>query len=182
MGVGNYPPERLSRLLELAEMLCRHRMSLSEAAKSMNISVASASRLKKDAEKLGIICTIYCPPPNLALEAELGSVLSKYGFRTVLVSQRSVAQRAARYFEQTAQANDIVMLDGGHTVKDFVSSLSEACPSDLTIMPICADPPSYEISAYELMVIMAARCSEQHSGWYASAASTCDVSNMTRCQ
>jgi DNA-binding transcriptional regulator LsrR (DeoR family) len=133
------------------------RLRLREAAKEIGTSLATASRLKREAEDLGFLRTKYYPPPIAMLERNLQQRLERYGVREVLVCKTSVPQMAARYFEEAVTSGDLVILDGGGTVRDFVYSLSNEGMCDLRIMPICADPPSFEVSAYELSVVMAVK-------------------------
>jgi DNA-binding transcriptional regulator LsrR (DeoR family) len=135
-------------------------MKLREAAERLGIGMAKAFRLKQLAQETGILRThlLYLPPPHLALQSELQSRLLQHGMREVVVCRASVPQRTARYFEDGIQDKDTVVVDGGVTIRKFVRSLSEPLVRDLNIMPVCADPPSYEYSAYETVVTMAVKC------------------------
>lgn len=156
-SLDQYSREKLATLAKLCELLCMGRLRLREAANEMGTSLATASRLKREAEDLGILRTKYYPPAIAVLEQRLQEQLQQFGIREVLVCATSVPQMAARYFEETVHAGDLVILDGGGTVREFVYSLSSEGTRDLRVMPICADPPSYAVSAYELSVVMAVK-------------------------
>jgi DNA-binding transcriptional regulator LsrR (DeoR family) len=69
--------------------------------------------------------------------------------------RRGVGAAAARLYEESAAPQDTVVLDGGWTVAEFVNSLQVGLLESPKIAPLCADPSSYPISAYELMAVMA---------------------------
>ena len=155
--LDEYPRERLPMLLGLCELVCTGRLHLQDAAMKLGISLPKASRLKREAEDLNILCTKYYPPQEAILEAKLQGYLRRYGFCEVRVCKASVPQMAARYFEENVESGHTVILDGGSTVRDFVDSLRGESAGNLRVVPICADPPSYEASSHELSVVMAAK-------------------------
>ena len=71
--------------------------------------------------------------------------------------KKAVGQTAARYFEELARPGCTVVLDGGYTISEFVDALSMGTLSQATIIPVATDPPSYNVSAFELMTRMAGR-------------------------
>jgi hypothetical protein len=46
----------------------------------------------------------------------------------------------------------------GRTIENFVSSVDGRYLANLTVIPICADPPSYECSASELATRLSVAC------------------------
>jgi DNA-binding transcriptional regulator LsrR (DeoR family) len=104
------------------------------------------------------------PPPVGQMQRELTLRLADRHVRLVFVGQptESTGYVAARFFEGRATSGMTVVLDGGRTVGDFVRELNLPKNINLSIIPIAADPPSYIISAYELMTLLSVKLPLSH--------------------
>jgi DNA-binding transcriptional regulator LsrR (DeoR family) len=90
---------------------------------------------------------------------ELEHRVAGFGVRRVEVvgCAHSVGHAAARFFEREAKSGQTLVLDGGKTVGAFVEALASHAFERMTIIPICADPASCEIAAYELVTRVAVK-------------------------
>jgi DNA-binding transcriptional regulator LsrR (DeoR family) len=137
-----------------------HPPSHQQIARALNVSGATVTRLKKDARKLNLIQIVYFPPQVQKLERGLHRRLRRHGICRVLVTEGDrieVGHRAARLFEEIARDGATVVLDGGKSVACFIEALEQGRLSGVEIIPLVADPASYESSSYELMTRMATK-------------------------
>jgi len=122
------------------------------------LSEKDVSTIFNDGIDKGLVHITFIPPleSNFALKLKsLWPQLIKHV--AVGVSKGSAAQVAARYFEETLGDDHTIVLDGGRTVREFVMHVNPEIELALKIIPIAADPPSYEVSAYELMTRLSAK-------------------------
>ncbi len=154
------------RAFRVAQLRYEAHMSQRAIARELGTSAASVSRLLHLAHQRGYCQIVFTPPPEARLGLELERVLKPFGIRRVVVAggegRGLVGLTAARYFEAHAPPECTIVLDGGWTVRDFVKALAPQARRLVHIIPIAADPPSYEVSAFELMTLCAARCFKQH--------------------
>lgn len=131
--------------------------SQKEIARELNLHESKVSRLAKQARAQRFLRSVFAPPIDQRLQDQLRRSLLPRGVRKVLVAEtaEAVGHTAARWFEKHARSGQGVVLDGGKTVGSFVESLARNVFENMEIVPICADPASYEASAYELMTRMA---------------------------
>lgn len=97
---------------------------------------------------------------NHDLEESLLPFVALHGVRRLRVvgdDTTTVGGLAADYFASNARNGDVVVIDGGRTVRSFVDAVTPIPFDRTTIVPMCADPPSYEASSYEAMTLMADR-------------------------
>src|SRR5207248_2270120 len=66
-----------------------------------------------------------------------------------------------RFFEEEGEPGDTIVVDGGRTIKEFVLAVPERLFEDVKVIPLCADPPSDESSAYELMTRLCQKLNAQ---------------------
>lgn len=147
--------------LEAARMYYQLNLNQKTIANQMQVSPATVSRLLGVARTAGLVRIQLFPPPNIELAEKLQQHLLRFGIQKVHVappSREAVSQLAARDFESRIRENSRIVLDGGLTVAGFVRALEIAFCNRATIIPLCADPPSYDVSAYELMTLMASKC------------------------
>jgi DNA-binding transcriptional regulator LsrR (DeoR family) len=133
-------------------------LSKLEIARILGVSPATVTRRDKEARARRLIRTVYAPPPCVSLERELFRTLGPWGIQGVLVCEggrAAVGSRAAKAFEDTSRNGQTVVLDGGRTVAGFVESLTDGLRERMRIIPLVADPASYDSSSYELMTRMA---------------------------
>ena len=148
--------QKSSLELDVCELYYQLRKSQKEVSIEKGISVSTVSRLLQSARDRGVVKIVIDPPSNVVLARNVAQAVGGHGIREVLVSptgRKSVGVSAARYFEDHIEELSVVVLDGGLTVRDFVDSLVPGNES-IGIVPIATDPPSYEVSAYELMTRM----------------------------
>jgi DNA-binding transcriptional regulator LsrR (DeoR family) len=154
----------LTQAFRAAELYYRHGEPQRKIAQELGVSPSTVSRLLEAARAHGLVHFVLSPPGHDPLSHLLQTKLRRLGhpIRTVLVADGEgralVGYAAARHFEGTAPERTTVVLDGGWTVADFVSALPPQTRRRVTIVPIAADPPSYRISASELMTVLAAKC------------------------
>lgn len=156
--------EKLALAMVAAELCYGRGMSQKEAAVEMSTSPASLSRLLKLAHDAGLVRITFHQPANVALGRALQQRLPH--LRSVVVggtSRSEVAGFAANWFEETDGPRDVVVIDGGRTIAAFVEELSLQRYTDLRILPIVSDPASYDFSALENAVRMAAKSSTLRS-------------------
>lgn len=155
--LDSYPPDRLDRLVQVCEQLYSLNRRQSDVAKALGISAAAVSRMKNEATRLGIVRTIVCPPVQVDLSRELERLMAPFGIDAVIVCRGYPGLAAARLLEQLALKSATFVLDGGRTVRECVESFEAHGMHELTLVPLCADPASYDLSAYNLMTRLAAR-------------------------
>lgn len=151
---------RLGQALAAAEFCYSEGLSQKEVAQRLKTSPASISRLLRLARDAGLVRFRFHRPSNLVLSSKLHKRLPS--LRSVIVEGRSreqVANAAVDYFENKDRSGQIVVLDGGLTVADFVEALSFETFQDLQIMSIAADPPTYRQAASESALRMSAKYS-----------------------
>lgn len=147
--------ERLQELMTVSKCLSDG-MSQKDVADQLGKGEPAISLLKREALAYGILRVTYHPPRLSDLESRLKDKLTPYRIRDVVVCARDVGVAAARYYETIVDIGHTLVLDGGITVSDFVAALaSVSLPPSLTVIPLCADPPSYDVSAYECMTRLA---------------------------
>ena len=145
-------------LIEIADAHYTMGKSQKQIAKERGVHASTVSRWIQDAHDLGIVHISLCPPTNETLRSSLLENLYRQGVDEILVCSKGrsqVAQATARYFESIAVSGSTVVLDGGKTVEIIVDSLRQNLFQKMTIIPIAGDPPSYDVSAYELSSRMA---------------------------
>jgi DNA-binding transcriptional regulator LsrR (DeoR family) len=153
-------PERVKRALAVCDLCYCRRLKQNEIAARLGISQSTVTRDLEFALDRGFVRMTLHPPPDLETAQALQKILVTEGIRRVVLirgSASSVGQAAARFFEEHAQNQATVVLDGGWTVSFFVESLGGGEFEGCSIVPIAADPPSYEISAYDLITRMAVK-------------------------
>jgi DNA-binding transcriptional regulator LsrR (DeoR family) len=126
-----------------------------EVAKHLDVATTTITRWKKEALACRMLRITYHPPQLPELELALQKKLAPYGVRDVLVCRKDVGVTAARYYAASAKNDHTLVVDGGVTVSDFVTALASVNLPPLRVIPICADPPSYRVSAYECMTRLA---------------------------
>jgi DNA-binding transcriptional regulator LsrR (DeoR family) len=125
-------------------------------AKQLGMAPSTVTRRKEKALRCRILRVSYHPPRKQELESDLLTVLKPYKVREIVVCARDVGVAAARYYSSLVEDGHTLVLDGGITVSSFVSALGSATlPLSLRVIPLCADPPSYVVSAYECMTRLA---------------------------
>ncbi|QDU87471.1 Sorbitol operon regulator [Pirellulimonas nuda] len=152
--------DRTRAALTACELYYGKNLPQKEVARQLGVSPATVSRLLQSARDEGIVRITIHPPQDIALAQQLVERFGPQGVRHASAAgegQASVGQSAARYFEATVEPGATVVLDGGRTVEQFVDALPSGGVAGLTIIPIATDPPSYSVSAYELMTRLAAR-------------------------
>lgn len=145
-----------------AELYYLHEQSQADIAAELKVSVATVSRLLEYARGAQLVQFVLVPPFHQLLAQALEERLAGWGVRKVLVTESDgrgvVGHAAAWHFEKTAPASATVVLDGGWTVRDFVAAVPRQAHRAIHLLPIAADPPSYRVSASELMTLFAAKC------------------------
>ena len=145
--------QRVYAALEACDLHYRHQLSQKEVATRLGISPATVSRLLQFGRDAGLVRISLEPPKDIVRGRELAARLTEFGIREVIVagSRRvHVGQAAASYFEAYGRDRCTLVLGPGLTVAEFVARLSVGVFSDITAVPLCADPPSYEVSTLEL--------------------------------
>jgi len=153
--------EKVRLALHVSEGYYLNDESQKQLARKLDISTATVSRLLQFARQEGIVQIRVCPPKDTLLGNQLQQVLGAWGVREVIVTplgRATVGHAAARFFERQSKDGDMVVLDGGLSVRDFVSAIEPSTRRQLTIGHIATDPPSYEVSSYENMTHLAASC------------------------
>ncbi len=167
---NSVPSSHSSRVLlslQIAELFYREHISQKQIAKRLNISAASVSRFLEFARQNNLVqISIVAPVP-----VELAWRLSKHkrlqSVRRVEIAGRSrsqVGQAGAKIIEEwiashRPRPNELptMVIDGGCTLAEMINFLSPRPETELQILPICADPPSYLTSAVELSATFAAK-------------------------
>jgi DNA-binding transcriptional regulator LsrR (DeoR family) len=147
----------LEKKLTICELYFNEGLSYRQIRGRTGWSEATISRAITDAKKEKIVQIAIRPPLNHQQGVQLEDEFRDKGIRRVIVASRygTVAQAAAGFFETEGRSSMTVVVDGGKTVRDFVLELSDRIFDALTIIPIGADPPSYETSAFEIMTLFA---------------------------
>jgi DNA-binding transcriptional regulator LsrR (DeoR family) len=147
--------ERLRALGEICKYKNKEYGTLKQKgiAEKLKLSEKEVSDIFRKGFRDGLVEITFNSPLDLELETKLRLILSSVIIRTVIVGEAegSTGYVAARYLESEITNGKTIVLDGGLTVFDFVRELNLPKSTNLTIIPIAADPPSYKISAYELM-------------------------------
>lgn len=151
---------KMEELVRACRLYCEQDLKMKEIAKKLGCSAGKVTKLIQLAHHIGLLRTTVHPPEDLALSARLVESLqhAEVSLRSVIVAvgrYGSVGQYAAHHFERSGRSGCTVVLDGGQTVADFVASLAQDRFRNMTLVPISADPPSYDASAYELVTRMA---------------------------
>jgi DNA-binding transcriptional regulator LsrR (DeoR family) len=155
--------DRLDRLQKICQLKNKAggAKNQKDIATELDLNETAVSRIFNEGIKDGLvhIHIAFNPPPVEQLQRELTARLKDQLIRSVYVGQTtdSTGLVAARYLEEKATSNKTVVLDGGQTVFDFVRELNLPKDNKLRIIPIAADPPSYKISAYELLTRLHAK-------------------------
>jgi deoxyribonucleoside regulator len=147
-------------MIEACEAYYLHGKSQKEIAEALGVSTASVSRLLRYARDTGIVRVTIHPPRDVILARKVLQLLADTRVREVIVApngKKAVGQMAARYIEEMSKPGCTVVLDGGYTVAEFVDGLGLCTLSQATIIPVATDPPSYNVSSFELMTRMAGR-------------------------
>jgi DNA-binding transcriptional regulator LsrR (DeoR family) len=155
-------PTKHTKAFRAAEMHFIGGKSRRRIAAELNVSRATVSRLLTYARRHRLVQYVLAPRVEELLSEFLLEQLRPWGIRTVLVAagegRAIVGHTAARHFEDVAGPETTLILDGGLTVRDFVTALALQQRRRLTIVPIAADPPSYQVSASELITVLATKC------------------------
>lgn len=143
--------------LILATLHYVHRIDQKDIAQIVGIKPPAVSRGIKRAKEKGFIQFGVAPPLEKSISAQLETRLAAaFGIRKVLVTAHPghdrVGYAAAAHFSNCVGAKATLVLDGGKTVEKFVEGLVQKAHCSLTVVPIAADPPSYDFSALEWMV------------------------------
>jgi deoxyribonucleoside regulator len=142
-------------LLDVARLFYVEQKPQKRIAAALRIHPSRVSRLVAEARRKNLVHFTLCPPTENILAEHLQEHLRQTRVRHVTVSQpgrSQVAMTAARYFEEdVGRSGMTLVLDGGFTMTEFVDALKPGRYERVTIVPIAADPPSYDASAYELM-------------------------------
>ncbi len=161
---ANGAPPLDMQAFRVAELYYVLGASQGEIARELDLSPSSVSRLLDHARRHRLVQFLVTPPLHAQLIQLLLAALQQRNLssiRRVLVADGAgralVGYAAARHFEATAPANTTLVLDGGWTVRDFVTALAPQGRRRVTIIPIAADPPSYKISAFEMATLLAAK-------------------------
>ncbi len=151
------PEAELEKKLSICKFHFTDGLSYQEIHDRTGLSPSTISRAITEAKKEKLVQIAIRPPLNHQQGIQLEEAFRNKGIRRVIVAGRygNVAQAAARFFESEGRSCATVVLDGGKTVRDFVLEVSDRVFDALTIIPISADPPSYETSAYEIMTLFA---------------------------
>ncbi len=157
-ALGEYPRSKLRQALEVCHLLYNQSLSGSQVAATLGLTPASVTRLKQDAERLGLVRTVVVPPRCVAIESELKLLLRASRIRDVVVCLGNVGDAAARYVESASIDSATFVLDAGNTIAELVESLDISQLRITTAIPLAADPPSYPVSAYENTIRLATRC------------------------
>jgi DNA-binding transcriptional regulator LsrR (DeoR family) len=157
---GSDDRQRIERALKICDLFFNRKWIRQDIAKELKCSAATVGReINFALERKYVRITLH-PPFELSIGQELEWLLEPRGIRHVIVtngSARDVGHAAARFFEEAAHDHATIVLDGGHTVSHFVESLAGGDFEGFRIIPVASDPPSYEVSAYELMTRMAVK-------------------------
>lgn len=151
--------------LKAALLRYEEKRSEKEIAKALRVSNSTVSRYLNYARQIGLVHIAVSPRPNIALGKQLEGYVAGFGVSKVIVAGTSlpaVGQAAARLFEACGKRRVTAVLDGGLTLSSFVEALFPGVFEQVTIVPICADPASYPVSAYELMARMATKYPVAH--------------------
>ncbi len=151
---------RQLQAIEACEGYYLHGKTQKEIASKLGVSTATVSRLLRYARQHGFVRVAIHPPRNVELARRVQELFSGSTVREVIVvsnGRKAVGQAAARFLEEHGFAECSVLIDGGYTVFEFVESLAMTTLANLTIIPAANDPPSYDVSAFELMTRLAAR-------------------------
>ena len=151
--------ERLETILKICRSYYEQELTYEEIEKETGISKPSISRLIREATEAKVVRITVVAPLEIRQAEQLEDSLKVDGIIRVIVAGRhgTVGEAAARHFERHGRPGATIVLDGGLTVEAFVDQLSDEAFDGLTIVPICADPPSYKVSAYELMTRLAVK-------------------------
>ena len=154
---GEDPELGLELRLQLCDLYYNKELSYREIKEKTGWSQSTISRAIQAAKAEKLVQISIRPPLNHQQGAQVVAAFRSAGIRRVIVAGRygTVAQAAARFFESEGRSCATVVLDGGKTVRDFVVEISDGVFDALKIIPIGADPPSYETSAYEMMTLFA---------------------------
>ncbi len=152
--------DRTRAALSACELYYGQNLPQKEVARQLGVSPATVSRLLQSARDEGIVRITIHPPLDIDLSQRLQQKLAPLGVRHVCVAgegQSSVGQAAARFFDANIEPGATVVVDGGRTIERFVDALPSGGVAGLTVIPIATDPPSYSVSAYELMTRLASK-------------------------
>jgi DNA-binding transcriptional regulator LsrR (DeoR family) len=145
--------------------LCyKEKLKRKDVAKRLKCSPARVTQLLAKAEEFGFVEIVVRPPVDDRVGAALREKIRqrlRIPLRAVYVALSrfsSVGEYAARFVEQTSEPGATLVLDGGRTVAEFVSLVEGGRLANLTVIPICADPPSYQSAANELATRLTIRC------------------------
>lgn len=153
-----------------AELLGQHpEINGNEVATRLGYTPSLTRKFLNEAIADGVFRMIFTPPLEEAVQTDLERLVGQLGFthlrsiHCVHHGQTAVAASAARRFELVIEEwpvegeDPLLVLDGGNTVASFVSQIAKVGSRPLNVAAICTDPPSYSVSAFELMTQLAYR-------------------------
>lgn len=154
--------QKVENALEASELFYKKKLTQKQIAKILKLSAPSVSRLLQFAREEDLVRIFVVPPREINLARSLRDGLRSRGLESVEVvvagrTRAHVGQTAAVYFQKHGHSNTTVVLDGGKTLEEFVRTLPSGVFTNIRIVPICADPPSYSVSAWELMTLLSTK-------------------------
>ena len=150
-------PQQEARILEACDLHFNHHWSKKRIGDKFGVVGSTVGRWIKQGVAASLVELRLFPTAEVALQLALSPCVERFGVKDLLVAganRKRFADAAARYFENRARSKSTVVLDGGRTVSEFVDSLTPGVFSDMRIVPIAADPSSYDVSAFELAAIV----------------------------
>ena len=147
-------------LLRAAKLYYLEDWPQEKIAQRFETSVATVCRALKQAKASGLVRVTICPPADSLLEEQLLDQFEQFGLRSAHVAGTTrfhVSLSAAQLFESKGRHRQRIVLDGGLTIKSFVQNLQPWHFEDLTVVPICADPPNDETSSFEVTTLLSSK-------------------------
>jgi len=155
---------RIEQAIRVCELYFGQDLPQKQIAQRLAMSTASVCRLLRYARQEGLVKFTISPPLNRGDISDLERDLEEFGIHKIIVAGKtvnSVAEATARYFEDSNSSGSTVVLDGGWTVSCFVDSLTPGMFERMTLVPICADPPSYAVAAQDSVSRLALKYPEK---------------------
>ena len=152
---------RLFQALRAIELHYLEHKPHKDIAKELRVSSATVSRLLEFGRQQGLVQISVSPPRDIAKAATIQGLLKQFGVRHVDVagdSQLHVGEYAAKYLKDNLKSNSVLVLDGGKTIDVMVRALPDHGLPKMRVVPICADPTNYNVSAVEHVARLALKC------------------------
>jgi DNA-binding transcriptional regulator LsrR (DeoR family) len=154
---------RTNQALRVAELYYRDHKSQKQIASAIQVSQATVSRLLDYGRESKLVHVTIHAPVNALLSQQVLGHLQPWGVREVIVagySRSHVGQAAADQIGELLRSRKqaTLVIDGGMTIGEMITSLPRDLTTLIKVVPICADPPSYLVSAVELAAQLAAKC------------------------